>query len=142
MNLEELIHVSGLPGLYKMGGSRSNGLIVEDIDTGKSRFVSMRKHQFTPLGTVAIYTNSDAVELQKVFQSMKEKEDDNPVPDPKGNASELFSYFSIILPDYDRDQVMISDVKKVIKWYLFLEKRALLSLQSEETQNTGNSQEE
>ena len=125
MTIEELIHVSGLPGLYKIGATRSNGIIIEDIDSGKSKFASMRKHQFTPLGTVAVYTNSDAAELTVVFQSMYDKETNLTVPNPKGGARELFEYFEEILPDYDRDQVLISDVKKLIKWYQFLRKRNL-----------------
>ncbi|MEL6123250.1 MAG: hypothetical protein AAFR14_05975, partial [Bacteroidota bacterium] len=49
---------------------------------------------------------------------------------PKSSSKELFDYFSLILPDYDRDQVLISDVKKVIKWYLFLEERGLYPFES------------
>ena len=132
MQLEDLIHVSGLPGLYKIGASRNNGLIIEDIDTGKSRFVSMRKHQFTPLGTVAIYTNSDTIELSKVFDKMAELEPTTPIPDVKGNAKSIFQYFETVLPDYDRDQVLVSDVKKVVKWYSFLKARGLYPFSSDE----------
>ncbi|MEL6123943.1 MAG: DUF5606 domain-containing protein, partial [Bacteroidota bacterium] len=73
MRIDEVVAVSGLPGLFKIGATRSNGLIVEDIDTGKSRFVSVRKHQFTPLATVAIYTDMDTVEIDHVFKAMLEK---------------------------------------------------------------------
>ena len=59
MNLENIVAVSGMPGLYRMAGSRSNGLIIEDFDTGKKRFASIRKHQFTPLESVSIYTLAD-----------------------------------------------------------------------------------
>ncbi|MEL6389985.1 MAG: DUF5606 domain-containing protein [Bacteroidota bacterium] len=130
MRIDEVVAVSGLPGLFKIGATRSNGLIVEDIDTGKSRFVSVRKHQFTPLATVAIYTDMDTVEIDHVFKAMLEKKDDTPIPSPKSSSKELFDYFSLILPDYDRDQVLISDVKKVIKWYLFLEERGLYPFES------------
>ena len=123
MKLDDLIHVSGLPGLYKIGASRSNGIIIEDIDNGKSRFVSMRKHQFTPLGTVAIYTMTDTIELIKVFDRMSAAEMDTPLPDVKGNAKEVFGYFEKVLPEYDRDQVLVSDVKKIVKWYRFLKDR-------------------
>ena len=77
--LENLLAVSGMSGLYKMKTNRSNGLIVEDLDEGKSQFVSMRKHQFTPLESVAIFTFTDSVELEKVFKTMAEKESDLPV---------------------------------------------------------------
>ena len=132
MKLDDLIHVSGLPGLYKVGGSRSNGIIIEDIDTGKSRFVSMRKHQFTPLGTVAIYTNLDSIELVKVFDKIAELEPSNPLPDLKSPPQVIFDYFESVLPEYDKDQVMVSDVKKVIKWYIFLKNRNIYPFQSSE----------
>ena len=67
MSKKELIAISGVPGLYKMVGNRSNGLIVEDLDTGKRKFVSMRKHQFSPLETIAIFTYTDSIPLIEVI---------------------------------------------------------------------------
>ena len=57
MNLEKLVAVSGMSGLYRMAANRSNGLIIEDIKSGKRSFASARKHQFTPLESIAIYTD-------------------------------------------------------------------------------------
>lgn len=130
MKIEDIVAVSGLPGLYKISGSRSNGMIVEDIDSGKSRFVSMRKHQFTPLGTVAIYTYEDATEINTVFQNIAELEKTSPLPSLKSSSKELYQYFENVLPDFDKDRVLISDVKKVIKWYMFLTKRELFPFES------------
>ena len=130
MTLRDLVAVSGLPGIYKLVTSRSNGLVVEDIDTGKTKFCSVRKHQFTALETVAIYTDLDACEMKEVFAKIKEH--GAPTPDLKSSPKELFKYFAEILPDYDRDQVKISDVKKVIKWYNFLEQRGMLEASDEE----------
>ena len=110
--------------------SRSNGLVVEDIDTGKTKFVSVRKHQFTPLETVAIYTDIDACEMKEVFKKIKTS--DIVIPPLSSSPKDLFTYFAQILPDYDRDQVMISDVKKVLKWYKFLNERNLLNSDEEE----------
>jgi len=132
MNLENYIAISGLPGIFKMVSSRSNGLLVSDIDTDKTRFVSIRKHQFTPLGTVAIYTMDDATELKVIFRSMLEQLDSNPPVDIKESADVLRAYFEKILPDYDEDRVQVSDIRKVIKWFNFLHERDLLSLSSDE----------
>jgi hypothetical protein len=60
MELENFVVVTGLSGVYKMAANRSNGLIVEDLDSGKKRFVSARQHQFTPLESIAIYTLNDS----------------------------------------------------------------------------------
>lgn len=122
--MEEYVAVSGLPGIYKIGATRNNGLLIEHMDTGKTKFISIRKHQFTPLGTVSIYTNDDAMELSKVFQSMLDQYEDNPPPATNAKANVLFEYFEDVLPTYDKDQVFIGDVKKVIKWFSFLKERS------------------
>lgn len=132
MNFKDLVAVSGLPGLYKSVVTRNNGLIVEDMDSGKSKFLSVRKYQFTPLESVAIYTEEDTAELKVVFSTMMSQEATLPIPPTSSDAGMLFKYFEQILPDYDKERVLISDVKKVIKWYNFLKERNLLSLSDSE----------
>lgn len=131
MNLEKLVAVTGLPGIHRIAGNRGNGVILEDLDTGKMKFASMRKYQFTPLESIAIYTNEDSLELAKVFRNMLEQKADNPPVAPNAKKDEIKEYFADIVPDYDQDQVHLSDMKKVIKWFNFLDSRNLLSLEEE-----------
>ncbi|MBX2876970.1 MAG: DUF5606 domain-containing protein [Saprospiraceae bacterium] len=127
MNLENLIAVSGLPGLYKMAANRGNGLIIEDLASGKKRFASARKHQFTPLESIGIYTDDgDTTELKNVFGAMLEKAESNPPVKASASPADLNNYFSEILPNYDRDRVLIGDIKKVIKWFNYLNDKGLL----------------
>lgn len=127
MNLEKLVVVSGIAGIHRVAANRNNGLIIEDLDSGKKRFASSRKHQFTPLESIAIYTTMDSKELKQVFQSMLDQFEDNPpVNTSKSKAEDIKEYFADILPDYDPDQVHLSDMKKVIKWFNFLKERDLL----------------
>lgn len=139
MNLKELVAVSGMPGIYKMAGNRNNGLILEDLDTGKRKFAPSRKHQFTPLESIAIFTdNEDSIELAKVFQNMMDQLEDNP-PIPMNSSSDaLREYFTDVLPNHDRDKVHISDIKKLLKWFAFLQERNLLTAVTE----TGDLSEE
>lgn len=131
MNLEKLVAVSGLPGIFRMAANRNNGLIIEDLNTGKKRFASARKHQFTPLESIAIFTDDgDSMELAKVFRSMLEKIGTNPPVPGNAKTMELHAYFAEILPNYDRDRVFTNDIKKVIKWFNFLNEKGLLSLDS------------
>lgn len=133
MNLDDLIAVSALPGLYRMAANRSNGLIVEALESGKRRFVSARKHQFTPLGSIAIYTDDgESVELVNVFRSMRDQFDDRPPVDSSAKSEELFDYFAGILPNYDPDRVYPGDVRKVIKWFNSLKENGLLTEAEEE----------
>ena len=132
MNLSNVLAVSGLPGLYELAANRPNGLLLIPIGGGKSKFCSSRKHQFTPLETVAIYTWSDTVELKNVFNSMTVKIQEVPLPDLKGGRDVLNSYFEQILPEFDRERVYPNDIKKVIKWYVALEAQGYFSATDEE----------
>ena len=142
MNLEKLVAVTGLPGIHKIAGNRGNGVILEDLDTGKMKFASMRKYQFTPLESIAIYTHEDSRELSKVFRSMLEQKADNPPVAPNSKSDVVRNYFANVVPDYDPDRVHISDMKKVIKWFTFLDERNLLSLEEENKEEEDNKEEE
>jgi len=127
MNIKNIVAVSGLPGLFKLAATKTNGLLVSDLDTGKTRFCSVRQHQFTPMETVALYTDTDTTEIRVVFQTMLDKEAELPIPSPNASHKDLQKYFEVVLPDYDRDKVFHSDMKKVIKWFNFLNERGLLT---------------
>ena len=128
MNIDKYVSIGGLPGIYKMVTNRASGLIVEDLKTKKTQFVASRKHQFNPLASIAIYTEDDSVELKHIFRTMLEQIETNPPADVKGTDQVIRDYFSTILPDHDRDRVYTSDIKKVIKWFNYLNDAGCLSL--------------
>ncbi len=132
IDFETLVAVSTLPGVYKVAANRSNGLIIEDLDTGKKRFAPARKHNFTPLASIGIYSDTDTTELKIVFQNMLEKLESHPPVAPNAKPDVLHQYFAEVLPGYDRDRVFISDIKKVIKWFSFLNERNLIPTKEEE----------
>ena len=144
MNLKDFVAVSSMPGLYRLIATRSNGLLIQEIDYEKTKFASTRKHQFTPLETVAIYTDNDSTELKEIFQRIESNLEDLPLPESNSSKEDFFNYFSEILPDYDEERVMISDVKKVIKWFKFLKERNLLILEdsSDEEQDVDEKNKE
>lgn len=126
MKLKDIVAVSGMPGLYKIMATKSNGIIAKDFSSGKSKFISSRKHQFTPLESIGIYTYEDSTSLDEIFMTMDKLMATDPVPSPKSSSSELSTYFRKVLKDYNEDKVQISDVKKVIKWFNFLAQNNLL----------------
>ena len=142
MNLENFVAVSGLPGIFKLAANRNNGLIVEDLDNGKKRFVSARKHQFTPLASIGIYTLTDTEELKVIFKTMQDQLGENPPPPINAPANEILSYFKTILPAFDPDRVYVSDIKKVIKWFTFLNERNLLDFEEAPAEETQSEEEE
>ena len=128
MKLDKIVAVTGLPGLFRVAANRSNGLIIEDLESGKRRFAPARKHQFVPLESIAIFTDDgDSTELRTVFEKMREQLDDNPPVDANAPADALFEYFADVLPNYDPDRVHASDVRRVIKWFNFLQNSNLLA---------------
>lgn len=133
MKLDQILAVGGLPGLYKVVTERRNGLVVEELVTGKRKFAPMRKHQFAPLESMAIYTDDGEAEpLSTVFQRMLDQREDNPAPDTKVSKNVLFEYIADIVPNYDEDKVHASDVKRLLKWFHYLEDNQLWSLGDEE----------
>lgn len=126
MKLDDYIAVSGKPHVYKLVTSKSNGLILGDLDTGKTKFYPVRKHQFTPMASVAIYTLEDTIPVVDVFARMKEKMSTLPIPKTSDDKMVLLEYFEHIVPDYDEDRVYVSDIKKVIKWFTYLNDRKIL----------------
>ena len=65
--------------------------------------------------------------LSEVFESMKTLEEGKEASiSAKSDGATLESYFSKVLPNYDRDRVYASDIKKVIQWYNLLLSKGFL----------------
>ena len=119
--LKNILSIAGKPGLYKLLSRGRNMLIVESL-TDHKRMPAYGSEKITSLGDISMYTNADDVPLRQVLQSMKEKEEGQPVAlDPKkASPSDLREYMAAVLPDYDRDRVHPSDIRKLISWYNLL----------------------
>lgn len=127
INLEKLVAVTGISGVFRLVANRNNGLIIEDLDSGKRSFASARKHQFSPLETIGIFTDDGKTEeLAAIFQKIRETRENNPPCDVDAPAEEVKTYFASLLPTYDRNKVQLGDMKKVIRWFRFLDTRGLL----------------
>ncbi len=129
MKLKDYVVVTGMPGVQKIVATRNNGMLVEDLDTGKVRLASVRKHQFSPLDSMSMYVTGeeDSVPLKDVFQSMLDKLNETPPIDPDSPTPELRKYFTTILPNHDPDRVHGSDIKKAIRWFKYMNDRGLLT---------------
>ena len=122
MDITGLLAVSGKPGLYRMLGNKAAGLVIEPLGGGRREFASARQHQFTPLGSIAIFTDDgDSLPLKDVLARMVEQREDNPVPGPKASNDELREYLLDVLPNYDPDRVYPSDMRKLVKWFGLLD---------------------
>ena len=136
MDLKDIVAISGMSGLHRIEAQRSNGIIVKPLTEDKKKFISSRQHMFTPLENITIYTEGDGVELKQVFQEMKRQEESNPPVDSKEDNNTLNEYFEAILPDYDKERVYVSDIKKIIKWYQLLNESNLVDLEEDKADDS------
>ena len=134
MNLKRILSISGLPGLYLQINTKGSGAVVEGLDDGKRKFVPQRRHQFTPIQVIQIFTEGaeESVLLSKVFQNMRDQQEDNPPPTGKVDNDTIKEYFEDVLPTYDRQKVYVSDMKKIIKWYDELNRNGYIDAEPEE----------
>ncbi len=126
MEFREIIAVTGVAGLKKLVANRNDGLILSELDGTNKKFYSNRQHMFSPLENIAIYTDEDTVPLLDVFIEMKNQHDANTPVDPNASNDVLRNYLASILPNFDRERVNISDIKKLIKWYNILKEMDVL----------------
>ena len=117
MEYNKIIAVTGLPGLYELLSSKTDGAIVRSLDDKTTRFVSSRVHNFSHLESIEIYTVRDNVNLVDILKAMEAGGEK--LPDDKDSAA-LKAYFSKVYPDLDFDRVYSSDLKKMVKWYSVL----------------------
>lgn len=117
VQIDQIVAVSGKGSLYKLISSKSNGLILEDMETGKSNFYSSRMYQFSPLESIGIYTLSDNIPLKEVYQRFLDSESDTALPGDKDPDIQFKNYFEKLIPEYDRYRVHAKDMKKCLKWY-------------------------
>lgn len=115
--LKEILSISGKPGLYKLVSQGKNMLIVESLTDGK-RIPAYSKDKVVSLGDIAIFTETAEVKLGLVLEAIKTKENGVECSvDTKADNEKLRAYMGEILPEYDRDRVYPSDIRKLITWY-------------------------
>lgn len=122
--METILSIAGKPGLYKLVSRAKANLIVESIDETHRRMPAFASDRVTSLTDIAMYTDADDIPLWKVLKSLGEKEQSKEcsLNYKKCSATELRDFFATVLPDYDRDRVHDSDIKKLIQWYNLLVK--------------------
>jgi hypothetical protein len=117
MEYNKIIAVTGLPGLYELLSSKTDGAIVRSLDDKTTRFVSSRIHNFSHLESIEVYTVRDNVNLVDILKAMEVSADQ--LPDEK-DAAALKNYFTKVYPDLDFTRVYSSDLKKMVKWFAVL----------------------
>lgn len=128
--LKGILSISGQPGLFKLVAETKNSIIVESLVNGK-RMPAYSTSKISTLSDISIFTETGEILLTDLFLKIKES---GKSVSPKASANEIKTFFEEVLPEYDKDRVYISDMKKVIQWYELLKELNLLTETEEKTE--------
>ncbi|MCF0197020.1 MAG: DUF5606 domain-containing protein [Bacteroidaceae bacterium] len=117
--LEKVLAVTGKPGLYVLVSRGAGSLIVESLDGTKKRMPIFGSSKVVSLSEIAMYTDAEEVPLRQVFKNIFDKYEGKTVT-VDGSKEALAAFMSEALPNYDRDRVYTSDMKKLVAWYNIL----------------------
>jgi len=132
--LKEIVSISGKPGLFKLISKGKNIFIAESLIDQK-RIPVYSRDKVVSLGDITMYSNNEEgdVRLAQIFQAIKQKENGELISvSPSISIEELRAYFSQVFPDFDRDRVYPSDIKKVMNWYNLMVKCGLTEFEEGE----------
>jgi hypothetical protein len=141
MNLKDILSISGEHGLFKFIAQGRNAIIVEHLET-KKRKTAFASAKVSSLEDISIFTEKEDLPLSKVFDLIFELEKGGPAIDAKSEGNELKEYFEKIVPDYDKEKVYVSDMKKVIIWYNTLQNLGMLIKEEPESTESKETEKE
>lgn len=139
MDLSNIFFISGKPGLYKIVAKSKRHIIVESI-IDKKRFPAFASSKMVSLKNISVYTENKEIPLIEVFKKIYEKTDGQKALSHKEEASKLKDYFSKIIPDYDKERVFVSDIKKILNWFNILIEKKLLKVKEKENKGKEKTQ--
>ena len=130
---ETVLTISGKPGLYRLLSHGRNMFIVECVDASKKRVPVYNSDQVVMLDDIAIYTDTEEIPLREVFAKILEKEGGVLSFDLKAaTPEELVEYFESVMPDYDRERVYLTHIKKIYAWYNILVENGVVDFARED----------
>lgn len=130
MDLKGILAISGQSGLYKLISKVKNSVIVESLDD-KKRIPVYSSNNINPLEEIAVFTSEEEIHLKDIFKNIYTKENGGISISPKSSPEELKKYLEAVVPNYDKEKVYVSDIKKIINWYNQLHKHNLLVFDDE-----------
>ena len=130
---QTILAISGKPGLYKLVSRAKNSLIVEALDSTHKRMPAFGTDRITSLADIAMFTETDDVPLMDVLESLKTVEEGkkSTLDYKKASGAQLNEYFAKVLPNFDRDRVHGSDIKKLVQWYNILIENGITDFKEE-----------
>lgn len=132
MELKDIAAVSGKPGLFKIVKPARSAMVLETLDEKKQKLIVTGNNRLSILKEISIYTNTKegTVPLEDVFKNIYSAFKDALPVEPASSENKLYSFVEQVVPNYDREKVYPSDLKKLVTWYKTIYKFAPEILQS------------
>jgi len=140
MDLSKILSISGKPGLYETLAQTKNGLVVASLTDGK-KFTAFSHEKISSMEEISIYTTDEDRPLKEILKAIFEKQKGEKALSHKSSAKELKVFFKEMVPDYDEDNVYVSDIKKVVNWYNTLVEHELLNFEEDENAKEDSTEE-
>ena len=121
--LKGILSISGYPGLFKMVTEAKNSIIVESLLTGK-RMPAYSTSKISALADISVFTETGEIQLKELFKRIQESGKEIST---KASSNEFKAIFDEVIPEYDKNRVYASDMKKIVQWYLLLNEKDLLN---------------
>lgn len=124
VDLKDIASIAGMSGLYRVLSPSRNGIVVEKLDENNNRFVAQAKHRISLLSEISVYqaNTEDTLPLSTVFDRIRAEFGEEVAVNSKSDNPELIQFMETVVPDYDRERVYISDIKKIAGWYNMVSK--------------------
>ena len=133
--LKDILSISGYGGLFKYVSQGRNGIIVESLEDNK-RMPAHASAKVSALEDISVFTETDDMPLKDVLKAIFEKENGGQAINHKSADADLKKYFASVIPNYDKERVYNSDIRKIINWYNILQKHNLLNFDEKPEENT------
>ena len=121
MELKDILAISGQPGLYKYVAQSMRGVIVESLTDGTRMNASVTSG-VSALTEISMFTEGEDIALADVFTNIWNYTEGKEAISHKESADRIVEEFAMVLPEYDRERVHVSDMKKCFAWYNILVK--------------------
>lgn len=135
--LKGILAISGQPGLFKLVTEAKNSIIVESLITGK-RIPAYSTSKISALSDISVFTETGEIQLKDLFKRIQES---GKTLSAKASSNEIKALFEEVLPDFDKDRVYVSDMKKIFQWYQLLSEKDLLVEDEEDKEETKTTEE-
>jgi len=134
MDLNKILSIAGKPGLYKLIAQSKNGLIIESLIDGK-RMNAFKTEKISSLEEISLFAHDEDVSLKVVLQNMFNQTNGEKAIDNKADDAAVKAFFALTVPDYDKERVYVSHMRKVIGWYNLLLEKGMLDFAEEVTES-------